>query len=92
MKKQVLVSVDRGETRVALLEVTAQQAFEGCWNLGGWNTITDRTANGSVLANGSPYTEIVCVNHPAIVFNFFSFETDIGDPVLAAAVRAAGHM
>src|ERR1700691_2657760 len=26
------------------------------------------------------------------MFNFFAFETDVGDPVLAAAVRAAGYV
>src|SRR5580693_3616717 len=76
----------------ALLEVTGQQAFEGCWNLGGRNTITNRATDGGMLAYGSADTEVKGVHHFSFVLDLLSFQTDVGDPVLAAAVGAAGHM
>ena len=45
-----------------------------------------------MLADGSAKTEVVGVGELAFVLDFFAFDADVGDPVLAAAVGAAGYV
>ena len=54
--------------------------------------IADGPGDGGVLADGSAYTEIKRVHHPALVLDLLAFHPDVGDPVLAAAIGAAGHV
>ena len=76
----------------AFLEVTGQQSFESCWNLGGRNTITNGATDGGMFAYGSAYTEVKGVHHFSFVFDLLAFQANVSDPVLAAAVGAAGYM
>ncbi len=55
-----------------------------------------RIANGArdcgMLADGSAEAEVVGVSELAVVFDLLAFEADVGDPVLAATVGAAGDV
>jgi len=48
--------------------------------------------DGGELAYAAAYAEIVGVDHLAVLLDFFAFEADVGDPVLAAGVGAAGDV
>ena len=45
-----------------------------------------------MLAYGSAQAEVVRVGQLAFVLDLLAFHADVGDPVLAAAIRAAGHI
>src|SRR5277367_1174547 len=45
-----------------------------------------------MLADRSADAEVKRIDHLSFVLDLLAFETNIGDPVLAAAVRAAGHV
>ena len=45
-----------------------------------------------MLADGAAYAEVVGVDEIRALLDFFAFEADIGDPVLAAGVRATGDI
>ena len=71
---------------------SAEEAGDGVGNFFGAATIADGTGNGSKLANGSANAEIIGVDELAIHFDFLAFDADVGDPVLAATVGAAGDV
>src|SRR5208282_5695082 len=75
----------------ALVE-TLEETLDGIGNIRGGATITDRPRDRGELADASPNAEVICVDHPAIHFDFLAFDADVGDPMLAAAVWAAGNV
>src|SRR5580765_7894779 len=70
----------------------AKQAFDGVRNFAGKATIANRTRDGREGANAAADAKVVGVHEFAMVTNFFAFDADVGDPVLSATVRAAGHV
>src|SRR5262249_36429472 len=46
----------------------------------------------SKLAEGSTHTEVISVDHLAVGFDLFALDADVRDPVLAAAIGAAGDV
>ena len=44
------------------------------------------------LADAAAHAEIVGVDHSAVLLDFFAFDADVGDPVLAATVGASGDV
>lgn len=69
-----------------------QEARDGVGNFAGGAAIAYGAGDGGELANAAAYAEIVGVDHLAVLLDFFSFEADIGNPVLAAGVGAAGDV
>ena len=45
-----------------------------------------------VFADGSADAEVEGVDHLAVLLDLLAFEADVGDPVLAAGVGAAGDV
>ena len=70
----------------------SEQAGDGVGDFGGGTAVAYGTGDGSELAHAAAYAEIVGVDHFAFVLNFFAFDADVGDPMLAAGVGAAGDV
>src|SRR5882757_6996785 len=69
-----------------------QEALDGVGDFGGGTAVADGTGYGGELADAAAYAEIIGVDHFAFVLDFLAFDADIGDPVLAAGVGAAGDV
>src|SRR5271165_233216 len=76
----------------AVREVLAQQAFNCLWDQRRRAAIAYSASDRGVLANCSAEAEIVSINQLAFEFDFLAFDADVGNPVLAASVGAAGHI
>src|SRR5208283_3628796 len=76
----------------ALGVVRAEKAGDRVGNFFGAAAIADGAGDGGELANGSANAEIVGVDEFVIHFDFLAFDADVGDPVLAATVGAAGDV
>src|SRR5712671_735962 len=74
---------------MALLKIAAQQALDGIGHLARRATITHGAAKARVLAHGAAETEIVGILDAATDLELFTFQTDIGNTVLAATIRTA---
>ena len=77
---------------LALGEVVAQQALDGFRHQRRGAAIADRARDGSVLADRSAEAEVEGVGELALVLDLLAFDADVGDPVLAAAIGAAGDV
>ncbi len=69
-----------------------EQASDGVGDFVGRATVADWTGDGSDLADAAADAEIVGVDHLAVGFDFLAFDADVGDPVLAAGIGAAGDV
>jgi len=69
-----------------------EEASDGVGDFVGGAPIADGTGDGGDLADTASHTEIVGIDHFAVGFDFFAFDADVGDPVLAAGVGAAGDV
>ena len=76
----------------AVGQVLAQQALDGFGHQRRGAAIADRARDGCVLADRSAEAEVVSVGQLALVLDLLAFDADVGDPVLAAAVGAAGDV
>ena len=77
---------------LAARQVVAQQALDGFGHERRGAAIADRAGDGSVLADRSAKAEVIGVGQLALVLDLLAFHADVGDPVLAAAVGAAGDV
>ncbi len=68
--------------------VTAQQTLDGIRHFLREAAVADRPRDGGEASDASAHAEVICVLHAAFVADFLAFDADIGDPVLAAAIRA----
>src|SRR5262245_6496834 len=75
-----------------LLEIRAQQALDGGGHLRGRNAHALGPREAPVLPHRPADRELVRIHHVAIHPRLLAIEPDVGDPVLAAAVRAAGDV
>jgi len=78
--------------RGALGVVGAEETGDGVGNFFGAAAVADGTGDGSELADSAANAKIVGVDELAVLFDFFAFDADVGDPVLAATVGAAGDV
>src|SRR5271169_539427 len=69
-----------------------EEARDGLGDFVGGATVADRPSNGGELPNTATDAEIVGVDHFAAGLDFFALDADVGDPVLAAGVGAAGDV
>src|SRR5260370_6124972 len=61
-------------------------------HLGGGATVSDWPGDRGELANRAADAEVVGVHHATVHFDFLAFKADVGDPMLAATVRASGDV
>src|ERR1700677_912981 len=73
-------------------KVFAQQAFDGFGNERRWAAIANGPRDRRVLAYRPAETEVVSVGELAFVLDLLAFDSDVGDPMLAASVGATGHV
>src|SRR6266478_8119010 len=76
----------------ALFVEFAQQALDGVRHIRSCATISNRPRNGRELTNASANAEVVGIDHASILLDLLAFNADVRDPVLPAAIRAAGDV
>src|SRR5262245_55270746 len=91
---QLVVGVTGGElaevlARPPLGEKATQQALHCRSHLGGRQAKSDRTGDRLMAADGAADAEVVGVDDRSVDFDLLALDAEIGDPMLAAAVRAA---
>src|SRR5580704_540236 len=69
-----------------------EQARDGVGDFFGGAAVANGAGDGGELAYAAAYAEIVGVDHFAFVLDFLAFDADVGDPVLATGVGAAGDV
>src|SRR3990172_1320545 len=74
------------------IQVCRQQALDGARHLGRGATVSDRPGLALMLADSAPHTEVVCIDHYSFHLDLLALDADVGDPVLAAAIRATSHV
>src|SRR5215469_423590 len=72
--------------------VVAKQAFDRLRDLARRAAVSDGPCNRLVLADGAADAEVIRVDQLAVLLDFLAFKTEVGDPVLAATVRASRDM
>ena len=82
----------QGLACVTIFVEMVEKARDGVGNFRGGATVADGTSDGSDLADAAANAEIIGVDHLPVVLDFFAFDADVGDPVLAAGVGAAGDV
>src|SRR5215472_13374375 len=87
-----------GEELAKILSVVAanieraEQALDGVRHFRSGAAIANRPRDGSKLAEATADTKVVGVDHLAIDLDLLPFDPDVRDPVLAAAIGAAGDV
>src|ERR1700686_2727868 len=71
-----------------LIELT-QKTFNRIRHIGRRAAIPDRPRNRGKLANASADAEVVGIYHAPILLDLLTFNADVCNPVLSAAIRAA---
>src|SRR5579863_1178350 len=79
-------------TGLALGQIAPKQSFESFGHLGRVAAIADRARRGLMKPKSTADAKVICVHQTIVHFDFLSFDTDVGDPVLAAAIWAARYM
>src|SRR5580704_5357841 len=69
-----------------------EQARDGVGDFFGGAAVANGAGDGGELAYAAAYAEIVGVDDFAFVLDFLALDADVGDPVLAAGVGAAGDV
>src|SRR5262245_54824922 len=93
-RAQLVVGVAGGElaevlARPPLGEKAAQQAFDRRRDSRGRQAKPDRARDRLMAADGAADAEVVGIDDRAVDLDLLALDAEIGDPVLAAAVRAA---
>src|SRR6202158_235015 len=93
----LLVRVAREETpqilaRCALLVEFAQQPLYGVRHFGRRATEAHRPRNRSELAHAAANAEVIRVDHPTVDLQLLAFDSNVRDPVLAAAIWASSDV
>jgi len=69
---------------VTVGEVAAEETLDGFGAVVGGGAVAYLAGDASVFAYGAADAEVEGVDHFAILLHFFAFQSDIGDPTLAA--------
>lgn len=69
-----------------------EKADDGGGDFVGYAAVADGTRDGGDLADAATDAEVVGVDHFAVNFHFLALDADVGNPVLAAGVGAAGDV
>ena len=73
-------------------EIAEEEALNGGWHFVGGGAVSQGTGGAGVLAYGSADAEVEGVDEDSVLLDFLALEADVGDPVLAAGVGAAGDV
>src|ERR1700675_1153477 len=76
----------------SIREIWAQKWVDGSRNFPCRAAKADGASEALVFADGTAEAEIVGVNELVVELDFFAFEADVRNPVLAASIRAAGDV
>jgi hypothetical protein len=76
----------------AIGKISAQQALDGGGNFSSGATEANGPRDALIFADGATHAEVICVNQFTMLFDFFPFEANVGNPVLAAGVGASGYV
>jgi hypothetical protein len=79
-------------SRLTRLQVPTQQALQRIGYLGCQATVADRSGDLLMQAYGTANAKVVGVLEFALMLDLFAFHPDVGNPMLTAAIRAAGHV
>src|SRR5574341_1586354 len=74
------------------IQVCRQQTLDGTRHLGRGAPVSYRPGLALVLADSAPHAEVVRINYCSAHLDLLALDADVGDPVLAAAIRATGHV
>src|SRR5262252_1680041 len=93
----LLVRVRRAELPevlpgASLGEEGSEEPLDRLRHLGGGDAIAHGAGHSGVRAHRAAHAEVVGVDQAPVDLQFLALQTQIGDPVLAAAVRAAGDV
>src|ERR1700745_2036880 len=75
-----------------VLEIGALSPFDGIGHFGGKAPISNRTGNRLMEPDCAANAKVVGILHAVADPDLFAFDPDVGDPMLAATVRAPSHM
>src|SRR5712672_1979416 len=78
--------------RCAVFIELKKKALDRAGHIRGGATVAYRTSDGGKLPHASADAKVIGVNHFAVNLDFFAFNADVRDPVLAATVGTAGHV
>ena len=78
--------------RGAGFKVGPEETFDGFGDVRGGGAVADGPGGSGVAADGAAYAEEEGVHEGSVLLDLFAFEADVGDPVLAAGVGAAGDV
>src|SRR5438477_4289228 len=78
--------------RATLVEIMPKQSLNRVRYFARQATISNRTCNRLVETDCAADAEVVSILHAVAYFNLLAFDTDVGDPVLPAAVRTPSDM
>src|SRR5713101_643130 len=81
-----------GLARAPLGEVDAQQALHRLGHRAGGNPVADGPGHRLVPADRAAHAEVVGIHQAAVHLDLLALDADVGDPVLAAAIGAAGDV
>src|SRR5580765_7279174 len=76
----------------ALLIELAKQPFNGVRHFRRRATIANRPRDRCKLAHAAANAKVVGIHHAPILLDLLAFNADVRDPVLPAAIRAAGDV
>src|SRR5579863_1774473 len=94
---QLRVVVSRKETaqilsRFTLRQILTEQPFECVRNIGCRAAVADGPRGGLMQAQRATHAEVVGVHHLTVDLQLLALDADIGNPVLAATVRASRNV
>src|SRR5580704_3550527 len=78
--------------RSAIFVELLEETLDRVGDIGGGAAVAYRPGDRGEFAYASADAEIVGIDHFAVELDFFALEADVGDPVLAATVGAAGDI
>jgi hypothetical protein len=73
-------------------EVAAEETVQSIWDILRRGAEAERSGGAGVLADGAADAEVEGVDELAVLLDLLALEADVGDPVLAAGVGAAGDV
>src|SRR5882762_1727376 len=76
----------------ALFVEFAQQSLNSVRDVGSSATVSNRSRNRRKLAHAAAYAEVVGIHHAPVLLDLLAFNADVRNPVLPAAIRAAGDV
>src|SRR5262249_39251967 len=79
-------------TGLACLKIAAQKALNRIGHILRRAAIADGPREAGMFSDSASQTEIVSILRTAIRFDLLAFQTDNGNAMLAATVRAPGHI